>query len=198
MDNDEIDYAALFPADPDKEARTEALDRILFDDDRQPFLLVDAAASPEVATYLQGFSDPARCLFDGAVFEDLSEVAPWLVQLSRHGDVFDWFVEAGFGNNWGVFVHSDLPMAKLKTRLKAHLYVYDEEGEKMFFKFYRPRALRDFVPVMADPQRAGFFRGIDAYIVEDGPGLRRMSADEEGRLVTQEIALTETEGAERP
>lgn len=190
MSDEGIDLAALFPTDPDREARIEMLEKILFEDGAQPYLLIDAAASPEISTYLEGFSEPARCLFDGVIYDDLSEVSPWLAELKRHGDVFDWFVEEGFGQNWGVFIQSELPLARLKIRLKAHLYVHDENDERLFFKFYRPRALHDFVPVMSDAQRKGFFRGIDAYLAESANGLTRMQVDEEGRLSAETMPLS--------
>ncbi|WP_308917992.1 DUF4123 domain-containing protein [Jannaschia sp. LMIT008] len=184
--------------DPRAEAIELALDALAFEAGPLPaspgegvpdlYLLLDAAADPEIATMLDAFDDPARCLFDGQTLDDLRDVGPWLCQPLRHGAAWDWFVEEGWGRNWGVLIRSRLPMAKVKTRMKAFLRVTDEAGEAFFFKFFRPRNLLDYVPGFEDGQRAGFFRGIDAYVAEDpaDPGRAvALSLDGDGRLHRQ-------------
>ena len=161
---------AILAPDPEAEAREAALDRILFADAPEgcaTYLLIDAAADPLIATTLEAFPEPARCLFDGQAFEELREVGPWLVQLQRHGRAWAWFLAEGWGRNWGVLLHSPLPLPKLKTRLKAPLRVEDGEGNKYFFKYYRPRHLNEYLPTFGDAQRDRFMHGIQAWIAEE-------------------------------
>lgn len=143
------------------------------------FLLLDAAADPDIPVVLGAFDEPSRCLFDGKTFEDLGDVGPWLSQPRRYGPVWDWFVEDLWGRNIGVMVQSALPLLKLKTRLKTFLRVEDEEGEAYFFKYFRPRHLLDYVPAFTNAQRLSFFRDIRAFLTED--------PDEEGILVEFQI-----------
>lgn len=190
------DLATLFPRDPMREVRQERLDKLLFEapdtaegEPMVSYLLIDAAASPEIATYVEAFPDPARCLFDGEAFDNLSDVAPWLVQVERYGDALDWFLSKGWGRNWGVFVQSPLPLGKLKTRLKSHLRVSSDEEENMFFKFYRPQTIRTYVPLFEPAQMKSFFLRIESYLVEDENGVQRIWADAEGDMQREFIDL---------
>ena len=94
----------LLAPDPEAEAREAALDRILFAEAPEgcaTYLLIDAAADPLIATTLDAFPEPARCLFDGRALEELREVGPWLVELRRHGRAWAWFLEEGLGPELG-------------------------------------------------------------------------------------------------
>lgn len=198
---------------PEKEARELGLEAIVFDpvaqdaearaaapqdDGMAPlgaFLLLDASINPDIAIFAEAFSEPARCLFDGAAFEDLSEVGPWLIELRRYGDAWDWFVEDGYAQNWGIVIHSRLPLLKLKTQMKKFIKIKDEDDETYFFKFYRPEHLSNYLPAFDDKQRASFMRGIEAIFAEtlsDPDHLQRFSMDDEGKLTTQKFNLVET------
>ncbi|WP_227271935.1 DUF4123 domain-containing protein [Roseobacter weihaiensis] len=192
------DLASLFPHDPIKAQREDRLRTLLFDlpdnADGEPvrsYLLLDAAAAPEIATYAEAFPEPAQCLFDGAAFDDLAEVAPWLIQVESFGDALDWYLDKGWGQNWGVFVQTALPLARLKTRLKSHLFVSSEPQGKMFFKFYRPRTLRDYLPAFEADQLKNFFFKLEAYVIEgtEVNDAIRLACDAEGALVRDLVDL---------
>lgn len=192
------DLATLFPHDPIKAHRDDRLRALLFDlpdtadgDPLRSYLLLDAAAAPEIATYAMAFPEPASCLFDGAAYDDLADVAPWVIQIDPFGDVLDWYLDKGWGQNWGVFVQTALPLARLKTRLKSHLYVSSEDQGKMFFKFYRPRTLRDYLHAFEPEQLASFFFKLEAYVVEgtDVNEAIRLSCNAEGSLLRDPITL---------
>jgi Domain of unknown function (DUF4123) len=166
---------------PDQEALTEGLAQVFFspvepyefarDPDQPPplraYALIDASQRPDIAICLEAFNSPARCLFDGDVGEDLGEVAPWLVELTRFDDAWDWFVEDGYGKNWGILIHSRLELARLKTQLKRFLRITDDKGETFFFKYYRPKHLNAYLPVFDDVQMASFMKGIESIFAEN-------------------------------
>jgi hypothetical protein len=165
---------------PDQEALVEGLANVFFspvepyefarDPDQPPplraYALIDASQSPDIAVLLEAFDSPARCLFDADVGEDLGEVAPWLVELTRFDDAWDWYVEEGYGKNWGILIHSRLELARLKTQLKRFLKITDEKGESFFFKYYRPKHLNAFLPVFDTVQLASFMKGIETIFAE--------------------------------
>ncbi|MBM7069279.1 DUF4123 domain-containing protein [Actibacterium sp. 188UL27-1] len=164
----------------EQEARDLGIESVLFDpidddadqraEDEAPlraYALLDASQSAEIPVCLEAFSDPAICLFDGRAKEDLEDVAPWLVELTRHCDAFDWFLADGYGNNWGITIHSRLPLNRLKTQLKKFIKVEDETGELYFFKYYRPEHLNTYLPVFDADQLSRFMRGIEAVFAED-------------------------------
>ncbi len=162
----------IFQGDAKAEAREAGLAEALFtpcenDPELRCYLLLDAAASSDIPVCLAGFDAPARCLFDGQTRDELEDVAPWLVQISRHQAVTSWYAEEGHGRDWGIVIHSRLELARLKTRLKRFLRVQDESGQELFFKFYRPRNLNAILPEFEPDQRASFFSGIEAILAED-------------------------------
>lgn len=195
---------------PDQEALVLGLEQIVFgtleQDEQQrqasdttspplrAFALLDASQSPDIPICLEGFSDPARCLFDGAAYEDMAEVAPWLVELTRHSDAWDWFVEEGYGRNWGILIHSRLGLPRLKTHLKKFLKIEDEDGERYFFKYYRPEHFNRYAPGFDDAQRASFWRGIEAVHAEskgDATVLMRHGLNTGGRHENRPLDVME-------
>ncbi len=114
-----LDHLIFAPLEENERAHTEAEDEEI--PPLRAFALLDASQSSDIPICLEGFSNPARCFFDDEAFEDLAEVAPWLVELTRYSDVWDWFVEEGYGNNWGILIHSCLELPRLKkTQLKKY------------------------------------------------------------------------------
>lgn len=154
---------------PDDEALEEGLHAAIFDlpGDMHAYLLIDASCSPDIHVMLDAFPERAQCLFDGEAGEDLAEVGPWLAELRPHGDLFDWFLAEGWGHDWGVIIQTELEFGRLKTHLKKFLKIEREDGEKNFFKFYRPGHLNTFLPLFDSQQRQKFMRGINAWLFED-------------------------------
>lgn len=205
-----FELPATLTGTPDQEALALGLEQIVFvpleEDERQRqasgstlpplrvFALLDASQSADIPICLEGFSNPARCLFDGAAYEDMAEVAPWLVELTRYSDVWDWFVEEGFGRNWGILIHSRLELPRLKTHLKKFLKIEDEDGERYFFKYYRPEHFNRYAPGFDDAQRTAFWRGIEAVYAEskgDVATLLRHGLDAKGTHQRQQFDAIE-------
>ena len=206
-----MDLPEFISPPPEKEAIELALDALIFDpiakdqadrdaakDKETPplaaYLLLDASISPDIAICVEAFSETSRCLFDGAAFEELSDVGPWLVELRRFGDAWDWFVEDGYGNNWGIILHSRLPLAKLKTQLKKFIKIQDEDGQTYFFKYYRPQHLNAYLPGFDDDQRTSFMRGIEAIWAETHQApesLLRYKLAPDSALLTETTDLVE-------
>ena len=130
------------------------------------FLLLDAAADRDVYLAMNGYSNEATCLFDGAVASDLEMVGPWLVEIEQDDSVWEWFVQKGYGNNWGLIIHSRLELRRLKTQLKKFLKIQDEAGDVFFFKYYRPENFNAHFPEFSPEQRISFIRGIQRIFAE--------------------------------
>jgi hypothetical protein len=173
---------------PEQEALDSGLAHVFFspvepyefarDPDQPPplraYALIDAAQDSSIAINLEAFNSPARCLFDGDVADDLAEVGPWLVELTRFDDAWDWFAEAGYGKNWGILMHSRLELPRLKTQLKRFLKITDENGKSFFFKYYRPKHLNAYLPVFDAVQMESFMRGIETIFAEDDRDANRL------------------------
>ena len=195
-----MDLPEFLSPPPEKEAMELGLDAVVFDpieadkEARGPddgplaaYLMLDASCSADIPVCAEAFAEPARCLFDGQAFEELGDVGPWLIELRRYGDAWDWFVEEGYGNNWGIVIHARLSLSRLKTHLKKFLKVENEDGEVYFFKYYRPEHFNAYIPVLEYDQRARFMRGIETVFAEThgDPGtLLRHRRGSDGGLIT--------------
>jgi len=156
-----LSEAVFGPVRADAESRAEGTEPL------RAYLLLDASADDDISVMLNGFSNPALCLFDGETGEDLEAVAPWLVELYAPEDsVWGWFVAEGFGNDWGIVIHSRLAPRRLKTQLKKFIMIEDEDGNAFYFKFYRPSTLNGFLPVFTPEQRISFACGIERFLAE--------------------------------
>lgn len=183
----------LFAASP-ADAIQEGLSAAVFEppEDGRAFLLIDASCRPDIHVTLDAFPERAQCLFDGEVGDDLAEVGPWLAELLPNGDVFEWFVSEGWGRDWGVIIRTEQEFGRLKTHLKKFLMVEREDGEKNFFKFYRPRHLNTFLPLFDQPQRQRFMRGLTAWLAEDPVDhdfILTHRLDDTGKLATERSGL---------
>ncbi len=202
--SDPLDLPASIAPPPEMEAmalaleqvtlealETDAADRAEAGDTETPplraFLLLDASQSADIPVLAGAFAEEARCLFDGQALEDLGDVGPWLIELKRHGNAFDWFVEDGWGSNWGIVIQTRLTLARLKVHLKKFIRVEDEAGEVYFFKFYRPQHLNTYLPLFDADQLARFMGPLRAIYAEregDRATLLRHRLEEDGTLGT--------------
>lgn len=181
-----MDLPASLTGDPERDAMIERLEQLLFDpleaDEEEPplklYALLDASKSPDIPIYLEAFNSPATCLFDGQTRDDLAEVAPWLVQFDRYSDAWDWFAEEGWGNGWGILMHSRQPIARLKTHFKKFLKITRDDGEPNFFKFYVPIHLRKYLPLFEEKELMRIYQRIDAFFVEDAGQVSEFRLDE--------------------
>ena len=185
------------PADSAAEALLRALGQACKPEQRA-YLLIDASKSPLIQFLIQARTDQALCLFDGQAFEDLSAYAPWLVPLTGDGlDVFDWFMDEGWGKDWGMFLVAGPDARKVKTILKRSLRVKTEDNRELFFKFYRPSVFNTYLPAMEPAQACYVMRDIAQVWAEDGanPALVHRYAVREDTLRRADLTLTIAEDA---
>lgn len=120
------------------------------------YLLLNAAASPDIAVCLDGFSPAYRSLFDTSILDDLGHVAPYLVQVDIHSDVLDWWLEDGYMKQWGIIIRSSLSLIPLSRHFKKFTKVTNA-GKTYFFRFYQPKTFNHFIPNLTQEQLAEFF-----------------------------------------
>lgn len=159
------------------------------------YLMVDASAAPEAKAVLESLSDEALCMFDGQGFDDLANVAPWLVPLTLDtedgDDVFEWFVSELYGENRGIFLFAGPDAVALKASLKPGLWLKGENDEDLFFKFYRPSAFNTYMPGFEADYAAHMLRDVDQVWAEsaEDPTLVHRYAIREGTLGQADLRL---------
>jgi pSer/pThr/pTyr-binding forkhead associated (FHA) protein len=130
------------------------------------YALLDAARDPRILVLLRETEDEYRSLYEGMSAQTMSEEAPYLVELLDDSWLGEAILREGFGRSWGVFVTSKRPLADVRKHLRQFLFVRDEADRELYFRFYDPRVLRNFLPTCSVRQIGQIFEGIDAYWVE--------------------------------
>ncbi len=123
-------------------------------------------------------------LYRGQSEETLAVIAPYLFQCEA-GDAFDAWLTENAGQSWGVGVESDEPMAALHKHFRQFLLIQTDNGEELYFRFYDPRVLRNFLPTCTPDQLIEFFGPVRRFIAEDPPHAQLLTfSHESGTLKT--------------
>ncbi len=136
----------------------------------QLHILLDAARMDGFIYMARELNELSRCLYEGDSEAMLGAVAPWLFQLERETYFANWISEQGAGKSWGIIIRSSLEEEELYRHLRKFLIVHKEDGKELYFRFYDPRVLREFLPTCDTHQLDEFFGSVEAYLMEDEEG----------------------------
>ena len=92
----------------------------------------------------------ARCLFEGNAQREQWSVAPYLLELDP--DVIRWLVGEVWREPWGIVISTRAPMDEVYEHLGSLLFVEDEAGNPLFFRYYDPRVLEPFIESCTDQE----------------------------------------------
>jgi hypothetical protein len=135
------------------------------------YAVLDGARDDRVTELLCEAVDPSRSLYEGARGEALAEVAPYLVELRADSGLLERLVQEGWGKGWGVFLDSRLRFELMRRHLRRFLTVEDETtGELLYFRYYDPRVLRDFLPIGTPLQLSLLLDELDVVLYEGEDG----------------------------
>ncbi len=162
------------------------------------FALVDAAREPHVYPLIRRSKLDHRCLFLGKVHPRLARAAPYLIHLGQRSPFTRELLAAGWGRSWGIFVRSAVILQDLRRHFRRFLQVRDEEGRKLFFRFYDPRVLRVYLPTCNRGELEYVFGPVDAYLLEDAEGRRLLRYSLERGRLRQDAQELEDAPAPRP
>ncbi len=133
------------------------------------FALLDAARMGAAMTQAkERFPNQYLSLYKGQSETVLAEFAPYLFWFDTTIDSpEDWFMTAGWGQSWGIFVQTNASVETVYQHFRRFLIVRDEQGREMYFRFYDPRVLRTFLPTCDAVQLADFFGPVQQFALED-------------------------------
>ena len=131
------------------------------------FCLLDAARDEKILSLLQKSNARYMSLYQGESQKQMAHVAPYLV-LFEKGDIFlERLLRNGWGKRWCSFFTSDVPYAQLRKHFRKFLFVQDERGETVYFRFYDPSILRTFLPACNAEELGEFFGQITQFFTEN-------------------------------
>lgn len=135
------------------------------------YAVMDAARDDKVRWILQESIDAHENLYEGFEGRVLDDVAPYLVRFDATSDLLERLLIGGWGNGWGVFLRSLEPPKEVRRHLRRFLMVQDEESlERLYFRFYDPRVLRDFATVVTPRQRQELLAALTSVTFENEDG----------------------------
>jgi hypothetical protein len=167
--------ADIYPArpggiDPRERALHRAVSRHLFasaaSSGETVYALLDGARDERIYPFVLACGLPHRCLFEGTIAPELTEVAPYLVELAQDHPFTEQIIREGWGQSWGIFVSTPAPLEDVRRHLRRFLRVETEDKKKMMFRYYDPRVLRVYLPTCTPDELATLFGPLTAFRVE--------------------------------
>jgi pSer/pThr/pTyr-binding forkhead associated (FHA) protein len=134
------------------------------------FAILDAARDDRILELLREAPEEYRSLYEGIQGEALAHVAPYLVgPMTPDSPLLTALVREGWGKRWGIYMTSRLPFKDLRRHWRRFLWIEVEETrERLYFRFYDPKALFHTFEVLFLRQRAVLFSSIDVLLSEHG------------------------------
>jgi hypothetical protein len=136
------------------------------------YAIVDAARGERILELLHESVEECHSLYEGPQGTALAEVAPFLVSLPRKDSwLLEALVQEGWGNHWGVFLTSALPVLQVRRHFRKFLMVEAEGAEgRLYFRYYDPRVLGAFLPTCPPESRKEFFGDVESFIFSGSNG----------------------------
>jgi hypothetical protein len=134
------------------------------------YAVLDAARDPRVLAYLRNTESAVYSLYEGAKAQQLANFAPYIVDMHDERSPLEGVVREGWGHSWGVFCASPEEIPAVRKHFRRFLLVKDEGGKEMYFRFYDPRVLREFLRASSPAEKAAFFGPVTTYLLEGRDG----------------------------
>lgn len=148
--------------------------------DRKPaesrYALVDCAATAGILDddrIYHHLSDPEiekYNLLTGENAWTTDRTAPFLVPTGIQPGLEQWLLDKGWKRGWLVFFNSDAGVRTLLQHLRRFFEIEAENGRRVFFRFYDPVVMRDFLSLLTEAELACFLGPIDSIVMEDEDG----------------------------
>lgn len=131
------------------------------------YILLDAARMGADILRAKELNPEFDSLYRGKSEAHLAAVSPYLFSMEHNTEFENWFLQNGWGDSWGVMVHSNKELKTLVRHFRQFLMVMTEDKKDLYFRYYDPRVLRIFLPTCDQQQLKEFFGPVGYYICED-------------------------------
>ncbi len=145
----ETEFAVLFEDDfarDDFDTPIKRLVNFLNNAEGDLFCLLDAARDEKILSLLQKSNVKYMSLYQGESQRQMPHVAPYLIEFGENRIFLEKLLRNGWGKCWCCFLTSNAPFAALRKHFRKFLFVKEESGETVYFRFYDPSILRTFLP----------------------------------------------------
>lgn len=101
---------------------------------------------------------------------ELLAAAPYLIGLRREAAFTRELLERSWGRSWGLFMTAPADLETVRRHLRHFLKVKDEQGRRLYFRFYDPRVMRVYLPTCNVDELRLLFGPLEAWFVEGPEG----------------------------
>lgn len=136
------------------------------------YAILDGASVPQLPQVLARLEVEAECLYRGELEPELAAAAPYLALVPFDDPFTDWLLQEGWGKHWGVFAISHASLRELRMHLRTFLKVYGPDLKPLYFRYYDPRVLRNYLPTCNDKELQTIFGPVLRYMLEDNDAQR--------------------------
>lgn len=156
------------------------------------YALLDGARREKIYWGVVNSDVKYDCLYRHNVPTSLAKVAPYLIQLKPNAEFTSWLLRIGWGDSWGVFLKTEASFKELRAHFRRFLWVRDEAGKKLYFRYYDPRVLRGYLPSCNTEELETIFGPIDSFLVEGtSPDVIVAHRWSDRQLATKHIQLSQ-------
>jgi hypothetical protein len=131
------------------------------------FAVLDGARDDRIHKFLEDSDLERHCLYEEkAISDEVKRVAPYVVRLLPWSKHTRWLFEAGWGKSWGILLTTRVTSPELRQHLRRFLVVKDEKGHQLYFRYYDPRVLRQYLPTCTRAESEMVFGPVNRYWTE--------------------------------
>lgn len=154
------------------------------------YCLLDAACDQTIPSLLALAQEQKECLYDGQSATDLADWAPYLIKLPLDSPFTKALLDLGWGKGWASYFNSAAPFEEIRHHFRKFLMIQLQGGEEVYFRFYDPRVLRDFLPTATPSEATVFFGPVQQWLIEsEDPETMLILAHKEGNLATERVRV---------
>lgn len=130
------------------------------------YAILDGARDPRVQPAVLGSGLAHQCLLAGNLGKELSQAAPYLVRLDRESEFTRRILKLGWGQSFGIYLASPASIEHLRVHFRRFLRVEDEQGKRLYFRYYDPRVLRVYLPSCTVDELDVIFGPVTRFLIE--------------------------------
>jgi len=94
---------------------------------------------------------------------DFWAISPYLVVLD--GDLLQWLNQELWDHPWGVACEANSDLAELRMHFRRFLLVESPTGQALYFRFYDPRVLPNYLATTTPDEKKSFFGPVAKYFI---------------------------------
>lgn len=160
------------------------------------FAIVDTAVDKQALYLLYSPQAKVEILYQGDAATQLADQAPYLVQFWDQSLALEDLLRYGWGKSLTIFFFSDGSFEDVRDHLRKFLTAKLSDGREVWFRFYDPRVLRDYLPTCAPSEVANFFGAAEKWMMEDkDPTVLLEFSHVGGQIETKKVVAKEDQPA---